>query len=351
MPSWAMAKWCRPPVDELEEEERLARPGDAPDQQAGAEGDARTEEIVELGDAEAQARRLAALLRLRGALQGHPRRVDLDAVVGDDERVLVHAVVGAAHLAELDEALLLARLFPVREEEHAVDDREQRVGLVIVGGVLTDQEGRRLPGHEPHGDLVVELPELLGGGGEIVEDLEAVDDDHRRLDPLEVPRDQRGRLGQALGAEDHAEVDELDGAVVDLLPIEEVELREVLEGLRRRLGEGAEVDGAVRRRRVVEAHLLAQGRLPGAGRPAHDRDGSPGEAAVEDGVEVAHPGLEAPDLGGSLVHRVRFRGAFFVPAGLAARVVPSATTESTSRRAGVKMSAVRLPRTVSTRRA
>ena len=57
----------RAPVDELEEQERLARPRDARHEQARAARDARAEERVELGDPDVQAMRLA-LFRLRGPL-------------------------------------------------------------------------------------------------------------------------------------------------------------------------------------------------------------------------------------------------------------------------------------------
>src|SRR5204862_7885219 len=131
--------------------------------------------------------------------------------------------------------------------------------------------------------------------GDLVEDAEAVDDDDRGLEAVEVLGDRGGGLVEPAGAGDAAEVDEAD---VRLEParLEEVELPEVEERLRGRLGERPEVDRPPRARGGAEADLLGEDRLPGAGRPGDDRRGALREAAGEDLVEPREAGRETRDV-------------------------------------------------------
>lgn len=110
-----------PAVEELEQKDRLAGPGDARNEKARAARDALPEEVVELVDARLQARLIDANVL---ALDRDARRVDLDAALTDDERVLVATVLRTAHLHNLDEALLLARLLTLGEHDQSVDDGE-----------------------------------------------------------------------------------------------------------------------------------------------------------------------------------------------------------------------------------
>src|SRR5205814_3714375 len=115
----------RAAVGELQAEDRLAGAGDSRDEQAGPERDAVAEKLVQLGGARLEALRVGGLAVFL-AEDGDARREHLDAVPGDDERVLVAAVAGPAQLADLDEALLLAGLLALVEPHQAVDDGEER---------------------------------------------------------------------------------------------------------------------------------------------------------------------------------------------------------------------------------
>ena len=223
------------------------------------------EELVELGDAG-----LAARLRsrrppasrwivTRGANTSMP-------FARDDERVLVAAVVGAAHLDDLEEALLLAGLLALATARAAVDDREERVGLELARA--RTRRGGAPWSPRPSGSRRARSRTFAAPPStcaEIVEDLEAVDDHDGRLDLLDVLHDELdGRL-EPLRAQHDAEVDELDAAV-ELLRIEERELLQVAQGLGGRLRERAEVEDAAARRGVVKADLLGEDRLARARR-------------------------------------------------------------------------------------
>src|SRR6185369_10062422 len=125
-------------VDELQRQDRLAGAGDAADEQARAPRDAGAENLVELGDV-----RLAARLRPARrwlAADRQPRGEDLDAAAGDQEWVLVAAMVRAAHLDDLEQPLLLAKRLALRQDQQAVDDREQRIPVVVANAVFAEQQ-------------------------------------------------------------------------------------------------------------------------------------------------------------------------------------------------------------------
>ena len=105
--------------------------------------------------------------------------------------MLVTAVIRPAHLDDLEESLVLAQRLPLRQNDQAVNDREQGIALVVGGRVLAEKKPGGFPGHQVDGDLVAELSKLLPGRRQIVEDLEAVDDDDGRLDLLDVLHDER----------------------------------------------------------------------------------------------------------------------------------------------------------------
>ena len=176
----------------------------------------------------------------------------------------------------------------MRQDQQAIDDREERIPVVVGNAILAEQQRGRLPGHQVDRDLVVELAQLLLRTRQIVEDLEAVDDDDRRLDLLHVLHDELGGGLEPLGSQHHAEVDELD-AGLELLGVEERELLEVAQGLGGRLGKRAEDQDAIGGRRIVKDDLLAQDRLPRARRATHDRHRALGQTAVEDRVQVGTP--------------------------------------------------------------
>ena len=228
-------------------------------------------------------------------MDGDARSEDLDAVGGDDERVLVAAMVGPAHLGDLDEALLLAGLLALVERQHAVDDGKERVRLDVPGTVLAEEQRGGLPRHEVDGELVAELPQLLMRLGQVVERLEAVHHDDGGLHLLDVLHDQRGGWFEPLGPQDDAQVDELD-ARLDLPRVEELELGQVAQGLGGRLRERVEIEHARLGRGVVEADLLGEDRLARPGRPAEDGDRSLRQPTEEKRVEVPHAGLDARNV-------------------------------------------------------
>ncbi len=143
-----------PAVEELEQQYRLARPRHPSDEQTRTAGNSLPQQFVELRDAGLAARRAGSPVL---ALDSDSGGEHLDALRGDDEGALVAAVFGATELHELDEPLLLAGLFALRDQEQAVDHREERIGADIEGSVFSEQEGGDLPGHEVHCELVAEL--------------------------------------------------------------------------------------------------------------------------------------------------------------------------------------------------
>ena len=182
-------------------------------------------------------------------------------------------MVGPAHLGDLDEALLLAGLLALVERQHAVDDGKKRVRFDVPRSVLAEEQGRGLPRHQIHGDLIAELPQLFVRLRQVIERLEAVDHDDGGLHFLDVLHDQRGGWFEPLGPQDDAQVDELD-ARLDLPRVEELELGQVAQGLGGRLRERVEIEHARLGRGVVEADLLGEDRLARARRPADDGDRS-----------------------------------------------------------------------------
>src|SRR5690606_34645414 len=146
-------------VDELEAERRLPGSGDARNEQARAVWNAWAEKIVELRDAGFNTLRLDAGPRFTP--NGDARCENLDAVVRNDEGMLVAAVVRAAHLHDPDEALLLARLLALVHQDHPIDDREEGIRRDVLRAEFAEQERRHLPGHQVDGELVTELAQPL----------------------------------------------------------------------------------------------------------------------------------------------------------------------------------------------
>ena len=277
-------------VEKLEEHDRLAGPGRTRDQQARPSRDAIAQELIERRDPGFQTR--CRNVRASVALDGDARRKHFDASRRDAERELVAAMVGTAHLDDLEEPLLLSGLFALRELQQAVDDGEHGVRRHVARTVFAEEDRGRLPGHQLHRELVGELALLLSRFRQIVEHFEAVDDDDRRLELLDLLHDQLRRFLEALAPQDHSEVDELDVACFDLCAVEEIELAEVEQGLCGRLRERAEPERPLLGSSVVEADLLRQNRLAGAGRAAEDADRAFGEPTMKQGVEVANAGFD-----------------------------------------------------------
>src|SRR3989454_4007436 len=283
-------------VEEFEAEDRLPGPGHARYQQGGAERDAFTEKVVEPGGARLEPLRAArAPLRSVLAVDGDARGEDLDAARGNDERVLVAAMLGPAHLGDLDEALLLAGLLALVERQDAVNDGKERVRLAVPGTVLAEEQRGGLPRHEVDGELVAELPQLLMRLGQVVERLEAVHHDDGGLHLLDVLHDETGGSLEPLAPQDDAEIHELDSGL-DLGRVEELELAQVAQGLGRRLRERVEVEHARLGRGVVEADLLGEDRLARARRPAEDGDRPLRQPTQEERIEVPHTGLDARNV-------------------------------------------------------
>ncbi len=107
-------------INELEQHHGFAGPCHARNEEARATGDAVGEQLVQLRDARLAPR--FALFSVGLAVNRHARSEDLDAARGDDERVLVAAVLRAPHFDDLQEPLLLARGFALRERHESIDD-------------------------------------------------------------------------------------------------------------------------------------------------------------------------------------------------------------------------------------
>ena len=101
---------------------------------------------------------------------------------------------------------------------------------------------------------------------------------------------------ESLRPQDHAEVDELD-SLIELFGIEEAELAQVAQGLRRRLGKGVEVKDALLGGGVVKADLLREDRLARSRRAGDDGRPSPWAVRREERVEVSDSRFEALDVG------------------------------------------------------
>ena len=142
----------------------------------------------------------------------------------------------------------------------------------------------------------------------------------------------RGLL-EPLGAQDHAEVDELRRRVVELLGVEEAELAQVAQRLGRRLRERVEVERrAASARRCGSRSAGVRIVLPAPGGPPMTDD----RALREPAVRTARRGCERRSRAGP--------GRLLV--GSPSPSAGGSTLESAAWSAGVRMSAVRLPRTV-----
>ena len=86
--------------------------------------------------------------------------VSVSAVVRDRKWIGLPAVVGSAHLHDLEESLLLAREFALGQGDETIDDGEDRTGLQVGHGELAEEQSGAFPGHHLHGELVADLAQL-----------------------------------------------------------------------------------------------------------------------------------------------------------------------------------------------
>ena len=268
---------------EVQPEERLPDARAALDHGRAAAREATAKERVE--PAHPGGGCLACRRRPRARLvRGPNARVNRDAPSVDVEEVLTAHVGRPAQLQDLDLAYLRQLGRHGSELNDAVRDAKLRQPPDLVAAVLTDEERRRLPARESHGQVVENRPRRSVVRCEVVEHFCAVDGHQIGLLVLNVLLHLRRRRRHALRAEGRAEVPD-DDAVPEQRRVEEVETLDEPHEFERRLGERRAVQTPPSLARQMEHHLKRENGLAGAWVARDHRDRAPGEPATKDLIE------------------------------------------------------------------
>ncbi len=196
----------------------------------------------------------------------------------------------AAQLGHAQEALVARPALGTTELEHPVRHREldRGVGLALV--VLADQDRGGVVGPEHAGGLEQDSAPPRPIGDDVSDRLEGVDDD----DPRPVALDQLQQLGgQLTGILFELVVEAVEHDLgANALDVDELELLQECQQLRRRLGQGRQVERGTFRRRVVERDLLGERGLAAPGHSREDVHGIARQAAGENPIEAVDAGRD-----------------------------------------------------------
>jgi hypothetical protein len=130
---------------------------------------------------------------------------------------------------------------------------------------------------------------------------QVVDHQQRGAAPLHLGADQRGQCAETAFLENAEGADVVD-PIRHRRRVEELHPPQVREHARVRLGQHGDIQGAVAGRGMVEADVVGEDGLPGAGRALHDVDTALGQPALEDQVEAGDAGRRPGQVTMRLAH-------------------------------------------------
>jgi hypothetical protein len=291
-----------PLADELAGEHTLARARRPCDEHGIAARNAATEHVVQCLDAD----------REPFAGRGHIARLPwwglflrpdddpgehLDAALRDAKRVQPGNGRLPTHLHDLHLANHGIPVHALREPQQSVGHGEDRVLFGLRRLILADEKRRRLPGGEPHGQLLHEMLQIegavLGHRGGPGHRAEGIDDDHAGVRGFHLPDDARQELLQRAVNHFMAQIDVSD-RLVHACQVEERVLLLIAQHLEGRFADHREVQRGTLGTGEREHDLLRERRLPRTRGAGNEIEGELRQASTQDLVESGNASGKAP---------------------------------------------------------